>query len=107
MKTLRTPDDRFKGLKDFPFDQNYVEIPDGEGGRLRIHFVDENPGSELFIGYAQLGEIDYFQLFLGCLPNAEDGYVSRLVDSRLDCKKRRELDDGNLPETALKLGGGP
>ena len=43
MKTLRTPNKRFEGLTDFPFDQNYVEIPDGEGGRLRIHYVDENP----------------------------------------------------------------
>ena len=42
MKTLRTPDERFEDLPDFPFDPNYVEIPDGDGGRLRIHFVDEN-----------------------------------------------------------------
>ncbi len=42
MKTLRTPDECFEGLTDFPFDQNYIEIPDGEGGSLRLHFVDEN-----------------------------------------------------------------
>lgn len=43
MKTLRTPDESFEGLTDFPYDQNYVEVPDGEGGSLRIHYVDENP----------------------------------------------------------------
>ena len=43
MKTLRTPDERFEGLTDFPFEPHYVEIPDGEGGSLRIHYVDENP----------------------------------------------------------------
>lgn len=43
MKTLRTPEERFLGLTDFPFEPHYVEVPDGEGGRLRIHYVDENP----------------------------------------------------------------
>ena len=43
MKTLRTPDDRFRNLPDYPFDANYVEVTDGEGGSLRIHSVDEGP----------------------------------------------------------------
>ncbi len=42
MKTLRTPEECFESLTDFPFEPNYVEVPDGEGGSLRIHFVDEN-----------------------------------------------------------------
>jgi haloalkane dehalogenase len=43
MKTLRTPDDRFRNLSGYPFDPNYVEVSDGEGGSLRIHYVDEGP----------------------------------------------------------------
>ena len=43
MKTLRTPDERFKNLKGFPFEPRYKEVPDGEGGFLRIHYVDEGP----------------------------------------------------------------
>jgi haloalkane dehalogenase len=43
MKVLRTPDERFENLKDFPFEPNYVEIKDGEGGILRLHYVDEGP----------------------------------------------------------------
>lgn len=43
MKTLRTPDDRFADLPDFPFAPHYVEIPDGEGGSLRVHYLDEGP----------------------------------------------------------------
>jgi haloalkane dehalogenase len=43
MKTLRTPDDRFRNLPDYPFYPNYVEVSDGEGGSLRIHYVDEGP----------------------------------------------------------------
>lgn len=40
---MRTPDERFKNLKGFPFEPKYAEVPDGEGGRLRIHYVDEGP----------------------------------------------------------------
>jgi haloalkane dehalogenase len=35
---LRTPDDRFENLKDYPFKPNYMVI-DG----LRIHYLDEGP----------------------------------------------------------------
>ncbi len=40
MQTLRTPDERFQGLAGYDFAPNYSEVPDGEGGRLRIHHVD-------------------------------------------------------------------
>ena len=43
MKILRTPDDRLENLSGYPFKPNYVSIPDGEGGTLRIHYVDEGP----------------------------------------------------------------
>ena len=43
MKILRTPDERFQSLPGYPFQPHYVEVPDGEGGELRIHYVDEGP----------------------------------------------------------------
>lgn len=43
METLRTPDDRFLGLPGHPFQARYVEIPSGDGARLRMHYVDEGP----------------------------------------------------------------
>jgi haloalkane dehalogenase len=43
MKTLRTPDEQFSNLTDYPFEPNYVEIPDGDDGTLRMHYVDEGP----------------------------------------------------------------
>jgi haloalkane dehalogenase len=43
MKVLRTPDERFNNLPGYPFEPHYVEVPDGEGGNLRMHYVDEGP----------------------------------------------------------------
>jgi haloalkane dehalogenase len=43
MQVLRTPDERFANLPDFPFEPHYAEIDDGEGGVLRVHCLDEGP----------------------------------------------------------------
>ena len=43
METLRTPDARFENLPGWPFAPHYTDVPDGEGGSLRIHHVDEGP----------------------------------------------------------------
>ena len=43
MQALRTPDDRFVDLPDFPFEPHYVTVPDGDGGDLRVHYLDEGP----------------------------------------------------------------
>lgn len=43
MKYLRTPDERFVDLPDFDFSPHYVDIDDTEGGRLRMHYLDEGP----------------------------------------------------------------
>ena len=43
MKTLRTPDERFADLPGYPFAPHYADIPDGEGGTLRVHHLDEGP----------------------------------------------------------------
>lgn len=41
MKILRTPDACFEGL--MTFEPHYQMVPDGEGGELRIHYLDEGP----------------------------------------------------------------
>ena len=43
MLVLRTPDDRFDGLADYPFAPTYTFIPSGNGGDLRLHAIDEGP----------------------------------------------------------------
>ncbi len=43
MRCLRTPDDRFDGLAGYDFEPHHVEVPDGDGGTLRVHHLDEGP----------------------------------------------------------------
>lgn len=42
-KVLRTPEDRFAMLTDYPFAPNYLEVDGGDLGPLRMHYVDEGP----------------------------------------------------------------
>jgi haloalkane dehalogenase len=43
MEALRTPDERFKDLPGYNFGPHYVEVPSGDGGALRVHYIDEGP----------------------------------------------------------------
>jgi haloalkane dehalogenase len=43
METLRTPDDRFADIPDFPYAPMYCEVPDGDGGTLRMAWVQDGP----------------------------------------------------------------
>ena len=43
MKILRTPDNRFKNLVDYPFEPHYTNIKTKDGSDLRIHHIDEGP----------------------------------------------------------------
>ncbi len=36
MEFVRTPEARFANLDGYPFEPNYQNVPDGEGGTLRI-----------------------------------------------------------------------
>ena len=46
MQVLRTPDDRFVDLPDYPFEPHYADVPDGDGGTLRVHYLDERPDEQ-------------------------------------------------------------
>jgi haloalkane dehalogenase len=41
MQFVRTPDERFANLAGYPFAPHYVDIADGSGGSLRMHYIDE------------------------------------------------------------------
>src|SRR3954469_14143066 len=44
VQILRTPDERFTGLPDFPWEPGYVEVDSGDGsGPLRVGYVAAGP----------------------------------------------------------------
>ena len=66
---LRTPDERFKNLKDYPFKENYMTIED-----TRIHYLDEGPKNGEII-YLLHGEPAWSYLFRKMIPVLVDaGY---------------------------------
>lgn len=43
MRLLRTPEDRFADLPDFGYQPRYADVPDTEGGSLRMAYVQAGP----------------------------------------------------------------
>ncbi|MEM7728834.1 MAG: haloalkane dehalogenase [Pseudomonadota bacterium] len=43
MEFVRTPDEHFAGLPDWPYEPNYTNIPVGDGESLRMAYIDEGP----------------------------------------------------------------
>ena len=43
METYRTPEDRFAALPGFPWEPSYAQVADGDGGTLRMSYVDAGP----------------------------------------------------------------
>ncbi|WP_297774907.1 haloalkane dehalogenase [Mycobacterium sp.] len=43
MQTLRTADDRFDAVPDFPYPPRYCELSDGDGGVLRAAWIEDGP----------------------------------------------------------------
>jgi len=76
METLRTPDERFEGLPDFPYEPHYVEIPDTEGDTLRVAHLDEGPADGRVVLLLH-GEPSWSFLYRHMIPP--------LVDAGLRC----------------------
>jgi haloalkane dehalogenase len=76
VQLLRTPDERFDGLRDYPFASRYVTVDDGEGGPVRVHIVDEgDPGAPVVV--LLHGEPSWSYLYRTMIPV--------LVDAGLRC----------------------
>lgn len=71
MHVLRTPDERFADLTDFPFAPHYAEVPDGDGGSLRVHHLDEGP-SDGPIVLLMHGEPTWSYLYRHMIPPLVD-----------------------------------
>jgi haloalkane dehalogenase len=64
---LRTPEERFRNLKDYDFEPNYLQI-----NGLRIHYLDEGPkdGEVIFLLH---GQPAWSYLFRKMIPTLVDG----------------------------------
>ena len=67
LKTLRTPDSRFEHLDGFSFKPNYCEINDGDGGQIRIHYLDEGASNGIPI-LLMHGEPSWCYLYRKMIP---------------------------------------
>lgn len=67
MKVLRTPDDRFANLADYPFAPNYTEVESGAGPKLRIHYLDEGPATAAPV-LLMHGEPSWSYLYRSMIP---------------------------------------
>ena len=69
MKILRTPDNRFSNLLDYPFKPNYIQL-----GDIRIHYVDEGESSKEVVLLIH-GEPTWSYLYRKMVPIvSESGY---------------------------------
>ncbi|TAH21026.1 MAG: alpha/beta fold hydrolase [Cytophagales bacterium] len=69
MKILRTPEEAFANLTDYPFEPNYVEI-----GGIRVHYIDENKASNKIVLMLH-GEPTWSYLYRKMIPIvADSGY---------------------------------
>lgn len=67
MKALTTPDHRFEALPGYSFQPNYLTIADGEGGELRMHYLDEGPSDGLPV-LLMHGEPSWSYLYRKMIP---------------------------------------
>jgi haloalkane dehalogenase len=67
LKALRTPDDRFSNLPDWPYTPHYVDdLPGYEG--LRVHYVDEGPKEAEHTFLCLHGEPSWAYLYRKMIP---------------------------------------
>ena len=66
MEILRTPDECFDNLEDYPFEPNYIDIENNDQ-TLRMHFLDENSESEEIV-LLMHGEPTWSYLYRKIIP---------------------------------------
>ena len=67
MKILRTPDERFKNLPDFPYHPNYLNEIGGYNA-LRMHYIDEGPKDAKYTFLCLHGQPTWCYLYRKMIP---------------------------------------
>jgi haloalkane dehalogenase len=70
LEYLRTPEERFENLSDYPFKPNYQIISDGKGGELRMHYIDEGQGPVVLLLHGQPSWSYLYRFMIGPLVEA-------------------------------------
>ena len=95
---LRTPDECFAGLKDYPFKPNYVMSE--SHGPVRIHYVDEGPRDADEIVLLMHGEPSWSYLYRNIIPAlAKQGF-------RVIALRRGKCSVSGVSYGAPRPGGG-
>ncbi|WP_432012210.1 haloalkane dehalogenase [Streptomyces cucumeris] len=70
MNSLRTPDERFDDLPDYPFAPHYADVAAGDGSdeALRVHYVDDGDGSSGETVLLLHGEPSWSYLYRHMIP---------------------------------------
>jgi haloalkane dehalogenase len=71
MRVLRTPDERFADLPDFDLTPRYADVPDQDGGTLRMAYVEQGPADGPVVLLLH-GEPSWSFLYRGMLPVLAD-----------------------------------
>ena len=71
MAVIRTPDERFQNLPDFPYRPHYVEV-----NGMRIHYVDEGAGEVVLCLH---GEPSWSYLYRKMIPMLSRRFAARKV----------------------------
>jgi haloalkane dehalogenase len=92
MKSLRTPDERFASLPGFDFAPHYTEVPDGDGGELRIHHLDEGPadGPTVLLMH---GEPSWCFLYRTMIPVLVDAGIRAIAPDLVGFGRSDKPDD--------------
>ena len=73
MNALRTPDECFSGLPDYPYQPHYVEVPAGDGASsLRVHYLDEGDVGAVETVLLMHGEPSWSFLYRKMIPPLAD-----------------------------------
>ncbi len=65
MDVFRTPEERFAGISDFPYEANYIDLT-GDLDGLRLHYVEEGQGKPILLLH---GEPTWAYLYRKMIPS--------------------------------------